>query len=111
MTETDQEIHESELADRSLFVQELLLLAGTATDEGLLPENPPSPEIPCSVPTSAPLLNSKSTTNSETVLNCSTTKTGGYLRGKNPVGLLQSGVGQSAGNSQRNLASLPGAKR
>jgi len=113
MSEVDQEIHESELADRSLFVQELLLLAVTAADEGLLRENPllENSEMPASVMTTAPSLNSvgRPVTNSDTVVNCST-KTS-YLLGKNSVGLLQSGVGQSTGNSQRNLASRDGAKR
>jgi len=114
VSESDQEIHESELADRSLFVQELLLLAVTAADEGLLPENPVSEttlEIPSCEATTPPLLNSvdKRATNSDTVVNCST-KTG-YLRGKNSAGLPQSGVGKSTGSSQRNLASHDGAKR
>lgn len=115
-TESDQEAHESELADHSLFVQELLLLAVNAADEGLLRENPPSetPEIPTSAAaTPQSLLNSvaKPVTNSDAVVNCSA-KTGN-LRAKNSSGLLRSAA---AGNSQRHSASndtaaLPGAKR
>jgi len=118
LSELDQEIHESELADRSLFVQELLLLAKTAADEGLPCENPPldMSEIPSCAVTTQPVLNSvgKPATNSDTVVNCSAKP--GYLRGKNSGGLLRSGVGQSTGNSQHNsssrdVATLPGAKR
>jgi len=119
MSESDQEIHESELADRSLFVQELLLLAVNAADEGLLRESPPLSDVsefPSSAVTTPPVLNStaRAATNSETVLNCSAKP--GYIRGKNSTGPLHSVVGQSTGNSQRNSASrnsatLPGAKR
>ena len=120
VSESDQEIHESELADRSLFVQELVMLAVTAADEGLLRESPVSDisEMPSPAAATQPVLNSvaKPATNSDTVVNCSA-KTS-YLRGKNSAGLqLRPGAGQSTGNSQRNsaaardMATLPGAKR
>jgi len=115
-TESDLEAHESELADHSLFVQELLLLAVNVADEGFRRENLPSDaaEIPSSaVATQQSLLNSvaKPVTNSDAVVNCSAKTT--YLRAKNSSGLLRSAA---AGNSQRHSASsdtatLPGAKR
>lgn len=120
-TESDQEAHESELADHSLFVQELFLLAVTSADEGLIRENLPSdaPEIPSSAAATQQsqqsLLNSvaKPTTNSDAVVNCSS-KTS-YLRAKNSSSLLRSAAA-AAGNSQRHsapndTATLPGAKR
>jgi len=116
VSEAEQESHESELADRSLFVQELLLLAATAADEGLLRESLASDtvETPSLASPAQPPLNSvaKSATNSDTVVNCSA-KTS-YLCGRNSAGMLRSG--QSTGNTQRNsssrdMATLPGAKR
>jgi len=115
-TESDQESHESELADHSLFVQELFLLAVTAADEGLLRDNLPldAPGTPSSVAaTQQSLSNSvaKPTTNSDAaIVNCSS-KTS-YLRAKNSSGLLRSAVGNTQRHSASNgAAALPGAKR
>ena len=122
VSELDQEIHESELANRGLFVQELLLLASTAADEGFLPREQPvsdAADNPRSSVTSQPPppLNSvvKPATYSDAVVNCSTKIS--YLReSSSGSGLPRSGVGQSAGNCQRSslsrdAATLPGAKR
>ena len=95
-------------ADRSLFLQELLVLAETAADHGLLRENPQwdVPEV-----TSPPVVTSnsvvKATTNSDSVVNCSAKAS--YLRAKNSGAFVRSGVG----NTQRNATSrdVPGAKR
>jgi len=120
-TESDQEAHESDLADHSLFVQELLLMAVSAADEGLLRASPPSDvvaEIPGpAVAAQQAASNSvakAATTNSGAVVNCSA-KIAGHRRAKNASSLLR--PAGAAGSSQRHSAPsdaaavLPGAKR
>jgi len=123
-TESDQESHESELADRSLFVQELLLLAVTAAADGtslLPPENPTSEisstDIPRGSPV-APLLNSVGKAGgveSSRVVNCGKTviSAATSLHGKNSAGTGKSKLGNS---QQQHRSLMPrdmagGAKR
>ena len=119
--ESDQVSHESDLADRSLFVQELLLLAVTAaTDDPLLPPENPTSEIPAVENpggSPAPLLNSVGKASSSHVANCATsslTRTvgGGRLGGKNPTAVGKSKPGNT--QQQHSLTSRDvrgGAKR
>lgn len=116
MSESDQESHESELADRSLFVQELVLLAITAADEGVLAGHASlgsaalGSSAVTTMTTTHPVSNSvaKSTPKADAVVNCSA-KTS-HLHTKNSADLLRSDAAQT-GNSQHNSLSRGGAKR
>ena len=124
MSEADQEIQESELANRSLFVQELLLLAVNAADEGLVRENPPAPDTAENPVSSAAVSTQQATlksvaisvTNPDGVVNCSA-KTSYLQHAKNSSALVRSAAATASGNPQHNsapydaAAKLPGAKR